>query len=1018
MGLLRNKFLMRYWGGFLVAISLLLSIVSAVISYSAARSPQVQAGLMELRDWDFTRRGPVQLNGAWTFYPQQLLTPGELAQQKLWGDKNYPELPSSWNPAYGYGTFHLTIRLPAAPELMAIRLPSIYTAHKLWINGRLVSAGGLVGMDRAHTQAQYFHKLLPLPQTGGQLELVLQVSNFQHRNGGVRQPLTIGTYEQLNRSFLLELVNDMAATGGLIIMGIYHFILYSLQKQQQANIYFGLFCILIGARIPFIDQISIMQLFPALPQEWALRFEYLTFFLALPTLFGYLASLFPAEISARLLRVTQAASVLYCLFMAFAPLWLTNRLIPSYQVLILCTFFYLIYALMQAVKSKRTGARWTLAGSVIFLLAATNDILYTHGLSTLASLSPLGLCIFILTQSNILASRLAHACQSVEALTAKLLQMDKLKNEFLANVSHELHTPLHGIIGIAETLADGAAGSLTPEQKYNLLLIESSARRLSQLVKNLLEFSRLQHGDIVLQITAVSVKPLVQTVLDVCRPLAGGKDLKLLNQVPDGLPAVNADEDRLQQILYNLIGNAIKFSSSGTVAVSAAVYSPDLVITVADTGCGISPERQQDVFLPFIQLDPACKSASHTGLGLGLNITRKLVEQHGGNIWLQSKSGNGTIVRFTLPLSIRQRPEEFVQAEIAATSPFLPLPEQPAPGRSKPAATILLVDDEPVNCQVMFNYLKSKSYRLFVAVAGSQALKLLAKTSVDLIILDITLPDISGYEVCRTLRTTYTLSELPVLILSVKSRQEDIVQAFEAGANDYLTKPVNKEEILARVNTLLALKRATSQLVSAEMLFLQAQIRPHFIHNAITAIMSLCRTDPEQAIDLLSELSIYLRGKFNFNTDKPLRLAEELELVRSYLAIEEVRLGSRLRTEYDIEPGLEDRVELLPLIIQPLVENAVRHGIYPKLQGGTVSLTIRSADGGGVIIQVADDGVGIDAGRLALLLQGLDQSGGVGLRNVYKRLLVYYGNVLTMESSLGLGTLITIQLPAIKLSHD
>ena len=216
------------------------------------------------------------------------------------------------------------------------------------------------------------------------------------------------------------------------------------------------------------------------------------------------------------------------------------------------------------------------------------------------------------------------------SVNERLRQLDRLKDEFLANTSHELRTPLNGIIGLAESLMDGIAGKLPPGADENLSLIVSSGKRLASLVNDLLDFSRLKNKNLELQSRPVDLRASTEVVFTLCAPLAVTRHLDLVNEVPGDIPPVLADENRLQQILYNLIGNAIKFTEQGSVRVQAREKEEMLEIRVVDTGIGIPAERLYEIFEPFKQVDGSM-SKEHGGTGLGLAVSRQLVDLHGGD---------------------------------------------------------------------------------------------------------------------------------------------------------------------------------------------------------------------------------------------------------------------------------------------------------------------------------------------------------------------------------------------------
>ncbi|MBF0239695.1 MAG: response regulator [SAR324 cluster bacterium] len=400
-------------------------------------------------------------------------------------------------------------------------------------------------------------------------------------------------------------------------------------------------------------------------------------------------------------------------------------------------------------------------------------------------------------------AQLFQYSQDLEIKNRELRTMDQMKDEFLANTSHELRTPLNGIIGIVESMLDGATGEMTAVQKNNLVLVVLSGKRLAHLVNDILDFSKLKNKDIVLQIKPVNMRQIADIILKIMEPLALQKSLKLNNLIPDDFPDVAGDENRLQQILYNLVGNAIKFTDKGEISVTAMVHDKLAEIAVNDTGIGIPKDKFEQVFAAFDQVD-ASTSRQYGGTGLGLAITRQLVDLHGGTIGLTSELNHGSTFYFTIPVS--QETAETASSPLTSSIYGIQKSPDAAPDviRSvQPDATfnILIVDDEPVNLQVLVNYLSLYHYAVTQASNGREALDLMANgLKPDLILLDVMMPKMTGYEVCRQLREQFPASTLPVILLTAKNRVNDLTEGFNSGANDYLTKPFFKQELLSRIS--------------------------------------------------------------------------------------------------------------------------------------------------------------------------------------------------------------------------
>ncbi|MCP4602451.1 MAG: response regulator [Proteobacteria bacterium] len=465
------------------------------------------------------------------------------------------------------------------------------------------------------------------------------------------------------------------------------------------------------------------------------------------------------------------------------------------------------------VKASNDDGHWNTQGASIrmTILPPPWKTWWAYSLYTLAALS---LVFWFIQSQRKKVIQKQRELDREKQVSARLKQLDTLKNEFLANTSHELRTPLNGIIGIAESLFDGAGEWPLEKIRSNLGMIASSGKRLASLVNDILDFSNMQHRTLELARTPVDIYAIANVVLATSKILVGEKALKLVNDIASDIPSVYADENRLQQIMYNVIGNAIKFTETGTVTVSASIEGDKLEVRVHDTGIGIPEDKFESIFESFEQAEGSTARV-YGGTGLGLTITKQLVVLHGGEIWLESTEGKGSTFYFTLPISHEmasgQKAEDQPVSKVQLLENIASAPIEVA-SRIKdvlPAEgsfNILIVDDDPVNLQVLENHLSLQNYKITQAPNGPEALRLIeGGQKFDLILLDIMMPKMSGYEVTEMLRESHAAHELPIIFLSAKNQVVDLITGFDAGGNDYLTKPISKAELLSRVETHLQL---------------------------------------------------------------------------------------------------------------------------------------------------------------------------------------------------------------------
>ncbi|MBN1531722.1 MAG: SpoIIE family protein phosphatase [Spirochaetes bacterium] len=792
-------------------------------------------GLLDLAGWDFSVRGIVKLDGQWEFHWGRLLEPGDFAGPGAPVEPEYLRVPGTWNSresgglhqAEGFGTYRLRVRMPPGERVMGIYLRTVSTSYRMWINGTLRASSGIVGTDGASSHPRYYPLAVPFTQDGGTLEIVCQVSNFVYRKGGMWNAPLLGEISDLRDRLKEKLLVDLFIIGSLVIMGLYHLILFAARRRTVSRdyspLFFGLACLVIPLRMLASGNYLITYLFPGLGFEWVLTMEFATMTLPGIFLFQFARALYPEEFGHAIAAAVTWTLGTFTAAVVLLPVRVFNRAAVPIEFIILAVGCYAVYALALAFYRRREDAGLMIAGVVVIVAVIVNDMLFSNRIIHTGDFTAFGIFTFTFLQSVILARRFSRSFVKNEELTGRLdgyardleqknlalENMDRLKDEFMANTSHELRTPLTGIIGIAESIIDGSGRDLPAEALHNLSMIVSSGKRLSSLINDILDFSRMKNGELVLSPGPVDLYLSADQVVAFSRALCAGRDLTLRNAVPADFPPVWADGDRLQQVLFNLVGNAIKFTPLGSVEVGATVAGAMAAVTVCDTGIGIPPEKLESIFIPFEQGDSSM-TRQFGGTGLGLPISRQLAELHGGTLTAASEPGKGSVFTVTVPLAGDRASAEPRRAALEA--PAMPGPAEdvyaPAEGGR---FDVMVVDDEPVNVQVLVNHLRNAGFTVAAAPGGAEALQILERARPDLVVLDVMMPALSGYDVCREIRRRFAPYEMPVLLLTAKNRINDIVIGFESGANDYLPKPFDKRELLARVNTLVSLKRTVEE---------------------------------------------------------------------------------------------------------------------------------------------------------------------------------------------------------------
>jgi signal transduction histidine kinase/DNA-binding response OmpR family regulator len=382
------------------------------------------------------------------------------------------------------------------------------------------------------------------------------------------------------------------------------------------------------------------------------------------------------------------------------------------------------------------------------------------------------------TQST-LAIENARLFDELQEKTRQLETASKHKSEFLANMSHELRTPLNAIIGFSEVLLERMFGELNDKQDEYLQDILSSGRHLLLLINDILDLSKIEAGRMELELGLFSLPEALEGSLTMLRERAARHGIGLSLAVAPGVGLVEADERKVKQVLFNLLSNAVKFTlDGGRVEVTAHPAGGAVAIAVRDTGIGIAPEDQEQIFEEFRQAGQGA-SAEREGTGLGLALTRRFVELHGGSIRVESRVGVGSTFTVTLPL--RRTPAPAPVAE-------LPVPEPAGDG-----PTVLLVEDDQRSADLLTLYLTGAGFRVAVARDGEEGLALARRLHPQGIALDIILPRLDGWEFLARAKADPELASIPVVIVSMLDERG---KGFALGAADYLVKPVRREALL------------------------------------------------------------------------------------------------------------------------------------------------------------------------------------------------------------------------------
>lgn len=994
---------------------------------------QVQKGLLDLASWDYKQHKIIKLDGEWEFYWDKLLMPEHFentgADQQA--SKAWMEVPSQWNgkiingqplPAFGSATYRMVLTNLPVSGVFALKKTNIRFSSAIYVNGHLLFKDGEPSVGTADYQSGNIPRIGLFSSEKGDVEIIIQVSNYEYVNAGIPVSLTFGEeaamLENQQKSTAREF-STVAILGTLALIFVICFVAAALyRKKDYSLLVFAIICLLLAVYHGLIGERSLLLFFPNLSFLVLYKVKDITSISCFIVLAIFFYQMQKSIIS---LKLTTAVTLIlgsFIILIVVLPIRTYTVFSPYviivYELMLIWMLCRVAFLYIRSTEVHRIKSLLLFLAMLAINLNSVDLILFALSIKENLWLGQFYIVAFNIIMIVLIVLRFFEAYHTIDDMKNQLIGMDKIKDEFLSNTSHELKTPLNAIVNITATILNGVEGPVTERQAQNLAIVLGSGRRLTHMVNELLDYSKMKHGDITLYKSNLELKDIVDSVIGIHSFLIGDKSILLINRVAPNFPPVLADGNRLIQILHNLVDNAIKFTEQGEIDISARIVHEWVEVRVADTGIGMTPDLQSRIFTAYEQADNV-ENHSHGGTGLGLSITKKLVELHGGNINVESTIGKGSVFIFTIPVSDSSSNQMIGQTSnklLSYKDSSFSNPEYPIYIQGKINQPILVVDDDFANLQAMINLFKLEGYSIVVVNRGQLALEELSKNAdFFLVILDITMPDISGYEVLSKIRERFTPFELPVLMLTAKNRVTDMKMSMDNGANDYVGKPFEAEELMARVKSLTRLRASVKTAKDAEIAFLRSQIKPHFLYNALNSIAELCVEEPEKAEELTLQLSQYLRSSFDFKQlDSLTSLENELELVKAYINIEKARFGARLQVIYDVNANTDIRIP--PLILQPLVENAIRHGLMSNLRGGTVTLSVNTLDHSMIRFMVEDNGSGMSEHKLEEIMRSDVDKRGVGLWNISQRIKLLYGKSILIQSVEGKGTKVSFEIPA------
>ncbi|GAF63477.1 hypothetical protein BTS2_0368 [Bacillus sp. TS-2] len=964
---------------------------------------EVKNGVADLTQLHLTGKY-LNLTGEWSFYPNKLMNPNQnhTTEETITVPSNWNGLIDSTN-SINQGTYQLQIELPESfNQHLSLRFYSIFSAAEVFVNGELIYTRNELhhGLnDRGFIRGP-FHVHIPAEEDS--IELLIHVTNQQFPiRGGIANNVYLGSQEVIEEQTTFAYAMQLIVSITFLLHAIYSLVIYFILKdiRKKNFLLFAMMLLLFGASIILDDEV-IVQLPISIADA-----NRLLLLLLIATLF-VMVKLCSSIFQVSFKKWNNPNLLFYPLIIAsiFIPIDYIHYWTMLQFLIFLLTIISMLFLSIKAIFKGNHN------GYFIFLFICSYLSNFTWGALIKSNVIqmpfyPIDYLLSMIFIMILFFKQHADTVEENKKQTAIILENEKKKDQFLASTAHELRNPLHAVIVVLEKILADEKKPLSTKTRSELTLALDVSHHMKYTLNDLQDMSRLKDHNISLDIKPTYLYSLSNNIVEVLQLYAQGKAIKILNQIPKDFPAVNADPQRLFQVLFNLVENALKYTREGNIFIKAVQRDNKAIITIEDTGIGIPEKDLERISHPYTRGSNISDYDDHGGVGLGLSISQEFIALHEGNFSIQSQVNKGTRITFTLTISENQN------QHIDSSSYSLPkhsIETIPFIHSDSSKEKIIVVDDNPINLQTIRIAL-SEQYDVTTFDNPENVLKMKNLYDYSLIITDIMMPQMSGYTLTKKIREHFTVTDLPILLLTALNHPSDIATGFQSGANDYLCKPVERHELIARVSTLIQLQHAIKDKVAKESAWLQAQIKPHFLYNTLNSIASLGHSNPDAMVELLFEFGNYLNRSFDTNNTKQLvPLKHEIELVNSYLSIQAIRFPSQFEVNWHIKTSRTAFIP--PLVLQTLVENALHHGVLKnRQQEGMIDITLEEV-AEQLRLSIQDNGVGIDLLKVYKILAS-ENPKEVGIYNAHKRLKRFNKAGLKISTVKPNGTLISFVLP-------
>lgn len=833
-------------------------ILAAILLFSTACNQEKKSNLIRDGNLDLSQLGcldhtAIRLDGRWNFYWQKLYTLQDIRKMK--SEIDSPRLkdnsntrmmpvPGLWKQkglrGDGFGTYHLHVSLPAIPRRpLAIKFRQINTAYRLFINDKEILTLGKVGKNEQSMAADAGGQLALFQPANKDFDLILQVSDFKRHNGGILDfPLLLDSArlnDYQNRQRMIELF----LVGAFTIISLYHFGLFSLHRRERSLLYLALLSFAMTIYTLTTGDRIIKIILPNLDFEILFKMTFLSYYMATQLSASFVRSIFREDFPAIVEKVILLTITIASLIVLLLPSKYSIFTAQIIRIVTLVFGAFVTYVIIQATVKKRPGAKIYLAGFIIFFLFTINDILHINHIIITEEIAPIGFLAFVLAHAYLLAvlqsqnirtvedlsinldQKVMQRTQELESAMAQLRKLSAEKTDFFANISHELRTPLTMLMSPLESIRKGNLGPAIPYDHKIFNIMERNAKSLLQQINNLLSYARFDQDRDTIELKTLSISLLLKRICAEFESTVQLHKIKFTYENIEPAVFIQGNPELLEQTIVNIFFKLFQVLEQDD-RIDVHMFAENEKVRILISGERTNPN-----------LSDSNNNLAADGSEIIISIAGEILAIHEGKLNQNKTEQDPRQFNYGIILPLHSQTSIlYTETSIGGKEDLKSIPAPSSINKDKQredlsqdsnvvvgeksktennsftkSHTILIVEDN-FDLQDLLLSILEPEYNVLQALNGKEALDKLDiyDSRIDLIISDIMMPQMDGYTLLEKLRNIEKFKNLPILFLTARADERMKIESLENGAQDYIIKPFNTRELLARIRVHLKLK--------------------------------------------------------------------------------------------------------------------------------------------------------------------------------------------------------------------